>query len=301
MMRRVKSALPWPAKIAAKLVLARLPVPHRVWKRLGVFEHSGYSAPDYYVEVVLRHCNMVRPTGPFTCLELGPGETLASALVMAALGAERTYLVDVGKFAETDLATYHGVAQMLRQQGLEAPEILGARNLEDMLDRCRAVYLTEGVASLRKLTSASVDFIWSHAVLEHVRRRDFVDVVEELHRIARPESLSSHVVDLEDHLSGSLNSLRFTDRLWESNLFASSGFYTNRLRYREMLEIFRRAGFTVVKDEPARWDRLPVRRQALASPFRSLPDEDLLISGFSALLQALPQSPSDAHRPPHQA
>jgi hypothetical protein len=300
MMRRVKPAIPWPAKIAAKMVLARLPVPHRVWKRLGIFEHSEFSAPDY-VQVGLRHYNMVHPIAPFTCLELGPGDTLASALVMAALGAERTYLVDVGEFADRDLATYHGVAQTLRQRGFEAPEILKARNLEDMLDCCRAVYLTEGVASLRGLPSASVDFIWSHAVLEHVRRRDFGDVVNELRRIARPESLSSHVVDLEDHLSGSLNSLRFTNRLWESNFFASSGFYTNRIRHRQMLEIFSRAGFTVVKDEPAHWDRLPVRRQALASAFRSLPDEDLLVSGFTALLQASAHSPLDVHRPPHQA
>jgi Methyltransferase domain len=285
MMRRVKSVPPWPAKIAAKIVLARLPMPHRVWKRLGIFEHSAFSAPDY-VQVVLRHYNMVRPIAPFTCLELGPGDTLASALVMAALGAERTYLVDVGEFADRDLATYHGVAQTLRQRGFEAPELLEARNLEDVLNRCRAVYLTEGLASLQRLTSASVDFIWSHAVLEHVRRRDFGDVVAELHRIARPGSLSSHVVDLEDHLSRSLNSLRFPDRLWESNFFASSGFYTNRIRHQQMLEIFRHAGFTMVKDEPAHWDRLPVRRQALASAFRSLPDEDLLISGFTALLRA---------------
>ena len=290
MMRRVKSALPWPAKIAAKLVLARLPVPHRVWKRLGVFEHSAYSAADY-VQVALRHYNMVRPTEPFTCLELGPGDTLASALVMAALGAERTYLVDVGEFADKDLATYQGVAQALRQQGLKAPEILKARNLEDMLERCRAVYLTEGVASLRRLTSASIDFIWSHTVLQHVRRPDFGDVLDELHRIARPGSLSSHVVDLEDNLSRSLNSLRFPDRLWESNLIASSGFYTNRIRHQQLLEIFRRAGFTVVKDEPVHWDRLPVRRQALASAFRSLPDEDLLVSGFSVLLRASAHSP----------
>jgi hypothetical protein len=58
-----------------------------------------------------------------------------------------------------------------------------------------------------------------------------------------------------------------------------------------MLEIFRRAGFTVVKDEPAHWDRLPVGRQALASAFRSLPDEDLLVSGFTALLRAPAHSP----------
>lgn len=290
MMRRVKSVVPWPAKIAAKIVLARLPVPHRVWKRLGIFEHSEFSAPDY-VQVVLRHYNMVRPIAPFTCLELGPGDTLASALVMAALGAERTYLVDVGEFADRDLATYHGVAQALRQQGFEVPELLEARNLEDVLNRCRAVYLTEGLASLRSLTSASVDFIWSHAVLEHVRRRDFGDVVAELRRIARPGSLSSHVVDLEDHLSRSLNSLRFPDRLWESNFFASSGFYTNRIRHRQMLEIFSHAGFAVVRDEPVQWDSLPVRRQALASAFRSLPDEDLLVSGFTALLRASAHSP----------
>lgn len=91
----------------------------------------------------------------------------------------------------------------------------------------------------------SIDFIWSQAVLEHIRKSEFLDTMLELHRILRPNGVCSHVVDLKDHLGGALNNLRFSEKLWESNFMASSGFYTNRIRYSEMLDIFHQAGFSV--------------------------------------------------------
>lgn len=44
-------------------------------------------------------------------------------------------------------------------------------------------------------------------------------------------------------LGGALNHLRVLERLWESRLMAESGFYTQRLRYSEMLALFNEAGF----------------------------------------------------------
>jgi len=37
--------------------------------------------------------------------------------------------------------------------------------------------------------------------------------------------------------------MRFSTQAWESPLMAQSGFYTNRLRFSEMLNIFKEAGF----------------------------------------------------------
>jgi len=73
--------------------------------------------------------------------------------------------------------------------------------------------------------------------------------------------------------------------LWESEFMARSGFYTNRIRYREFLELFKRAGFDVEVKRVLRWDRLPTPRNKLNEAFRSLPDDELLVYGFDVVLR----------------
>ncbi len=51
-----------------------------------------------------------------------------------------------------------------------------------------------------------------------------------------------------------------------------------------MLERFKRTGLRLVRLDPVRWERAPIRREALAVRFRSLPDEELLVQGFHAVL-----------------
>ena len=46
--------------------------------------------------------------------------------------------------------------------------------------------------------------------------------------LGRRDGICVHRVDLNDHLGGRLNNLRFTDAIWESVLFRESGFYANR-------------------------------------------------------------------------
>ena len=66
---------------------------------------------------------------------------------------------------------------------------------------------------------------------------------------------------------------------------ARSGFYTNRIGYAEMISIFREAGFSVDVLTVRRFAQLPTPRESMAARFRARPEEDLLISGFSALLK----------------
>ena len=102
----------------------------------------------------------------------------------------------------------------------------------------------------------------------------------------KPSGIASHRVDLQDHLSGALDNLRFSDALWESDLFAGSGFYTNRIQYGEMLGLLEQAGFAVEDLGCRRWDRLPTPRARMARRFRELPDEELRVRGFDVLLRA---------------
>ncbi len=280
--------IPWPFKIAAKLVLARLPVDYRRWKKLGLFEHGHMEDPAYGAGVFLRHFERSGLAGRqgFACLELGPGDSLFSALLAKAHGAGRVWMVDVGDFAERDLAAYRRMARYLAAQGFAVPPDSDFASMETLLAQCNAQYLVEGLASLRGLPTHSIDFVWSQAVLEHIRRRDVDALFAELRRILRPGAVMSHRIDLQDHLAQALNNLRFSERLWEAEWMARSGFYTNRLRFRDLLGRFERAGFTIERVEPTRWASLPTPRGRMAQPFRDLPDEDILVSGFDIVLRS---------------
>jgi SAM-dependent methyltransferase len=284
-----KTRVPWQVKVASKIVLSRLPVPYGVWSRLNMFKHGFMKDPAYAERVFLEHFRQLDPAVAargFTCLELGPGDSLLSALVAKKYGARKTYLVDVGAFADTDIETYRQAARALFPGTTPSSPGVGALsadawiNTDDMLEACDAEYLTQGVASLATLETGSVDFIWSQAVLEHVRRHEFAALLRETRRVLRPGGTASHRVDLRDHLGGRLNNLRFSEQLWESKLFADSGFYTNRLRFSEIVEIARDAGFVVRSTRCDEWPELPTNRNAMAKQFHRFDDADLRVQGF---------------------
>jgi hypothetical protein len=78
-------------------------------------------------------------------------------------------------------------------------------------------------------------------------------MVEELLRVLKPSGISVHRVDLRDHLGRTLNNLRFSDDRLESDFFTKSGFYTNRIRFPEMISIFESVGFECEILNPIRW------------------------------------------------
>ena len=97
-------------------------------------------------------------------------------------------------------------------------------------------------------------------------------MVEELRRVLKPGGVMSHRIDFQDHLSESLNSLRFSDQRWESNLFQNSGFYTNRLRAMDVLAAFQNAGMWCECVSIDRWDRLPIRARSARAKISRLSD-----------------------------
>ena len=279
--------VPWWGKIAAKMILARLPVDNRTWKRLGLFEYGHMEDPAYAFRTFTLHfdsAGMVRRNAAFVGLELGPGDSLLSAMVAHAHGASAYHLVDVGAFAQADMTRYRAMADCLAGYGLRVPKTDSLTSLEAMLAACRATYGTAGIASLRLIADESVDFVWSHAVLQDIRREEFVETMRQLRRILRRDGISSHWVDLGDSFGGALNNLRFRESVWESSLMATSGCYTNRIRYTEMLGLFKQAGFDAEVITAKRWGRLPTPRAKLSEPFRSLTEEELCLRCFHVML-----------------
>ena len=92
-------------------------------------------------------------------------------------------------------------------------------------------------------------------------------------------------MDLTDHLGGGLNNMRIPSRWWEEDWMAQSGFYTNRLRMSELLQLFQKAGFSTEVIGLSRWDEVPIRRRSLAREFRHFDDADLMVKGFDVVLR----------------
>jgi len=112
-----------------------------------------------------------------------------------------------------------------------------------------------------------------------------MSLATELSRVLTRNGVWVHRVDLKDHLDGRLDNLRFSDAIRQGKLFRDSGFYTNRIRFGEMLALFERAGFECYLPRVIRWERLPTARAKLNASFRQLPDEDLLVSEFDVVLR----------------
>ena len=284
----MKRYLPWWLKIPAKLLLSRLPIPYRTFERLGMFRHGAMTDTDYASRIFTDHLHRAYPGGNLdgaVCLELGPGDSLVSALLACAHGASHCYLVDSGAFATRDIGVYRSFADSLINQGMQVPSLANCSSVVQILEELHATYLTRGLESLTDISEGGIDFIWSQAVLEHVRCDEFDATLQQLARVLKPDGVASHRIDLQDHLQHSLNNLRFSEALWEKQWMASSGFYTNRIRFNDMVMRFSRAGFQVEVADVDRWAYLPLPRHRLHEQFADLDEQDLNVRGFNVLLR----------------
>jgi SAM-dependent methyltransferase len=295
-MKNIRHILSWRLRILAKLFLARLPIPYKFWKKIGFFEHGDMNDPKRAISQFLEHARtadiLATEIAPFlkfkenfTILELGPGDSFYTAVISKSLNAEKVWLVDAGSYAKYEINSSN-MSSELRAANLYDP-FLGAANisLEKFLQVCNCSYLIEGVQSLVCIPNESVDYCFSNAVLEHIPKRDFHRMINELFRLLKTGGTCVHRVDLRDHLGGALNNLRFSDHIWESNLFFKSGFYTNRIRFDEMIGMFKTAGFSCKVVNVKKWDKLPTDRVFMNSYFASLPFDNLSVQVFDLVLK----------------
>ena len=141
------------------------------------------------------------------------------------------------------------------------------------------------MSSIKKIPSNSVDLIFSQAVMEHIRKKDFEAMNSELYRVLKKDGVISHQIDLRDHLGGGLNNLRFSDSLWESNFFVKSGFYTNRISFDKMISIFENLSFKYEILNVQKWKLLPIKKYKIDKKYRNQDEENLRVKVFDILLR----------------
>ena len=228
---KFKKRIPWRLKIISKIILSRLPVGYKFWQKLGLFKLGLMATSTYARSIFEQHIkrgNLQNNLNDKVILELGPGDSLATIVIAYAYGA-KAILVDVGNFAINDLGYYKDLVKCLKDDGLRVPDLSNVTTINEIIDLCEGEYLTSGIDSLKKISDRSVDFIFSHAVLEHISKYEFDATFSEIRRIIKLDGGTSHNVDLKDHLSGGLNNKRFSSDLWESNFFKNSGFYRDAI------------------------------------------------------------------------
>lgn len=282
-----KTKTPWFLKIAAKILLSRIPVSAKRWQQLNLFRAGVMDDPELAFQVFRKHLNGAGydDLSGMTVLELGPGNSALTALFAHAFGATRTWLVDAEELASQDAAIFERAEKMLVNRGFPKIGLAPIPSVSAALKITHAEYLTDGLGSLRRIGDSQVDFLFSNAVLEHIRLADFVPLVHEMRRVLKPKGVASHQIDFRDHLDESLNNLRFSARVWESDFMARSGFYTNRLPWAVMKQMFEEAGFSIKLVAVENWPNgLPTPLSKMAVPFKKMPVDELMVMGVHVLL-----------------
>lgn len=278
---------PWPLKIIIKLCLAPIPNRHKLMRQLGIFKHGAMDDVHYAHKIFQIHAKAAFgdeiPEG-LTCLELGPGDSVLSALIANAYGFKKIYLSDAGDYVSRDMAFYKEAARNLREAyKLNIIDIESTNDFNGLLSRLNASYLPNGLTGLQKIPENSVDFIWSHSVLEHVSRLSFAETMSELTRVLYAEGVISHNVDLQDHLNYGLNHMRFPAWFWENSYVAAAGFYTNRLTYAEHIEKITATGLLASNLKQGRWPKMPLSKAKLHKAFQGFDEENLEIRTYSGI------------------
>ena len=250
--------IPWYVKIPAKIVLSRLPVSGKAWQKLHLFRAGGMDSEMYARSVFDKHFGAtgLSDLSNKTVLEIGPGNGLFTGKYANELGATKTWLIDSEPIADVELFP-------------------------------NTVYLTEGLRSFRQIPDASVDFLFSNAVLEHIRLKEFLPLVMEMKRVLKPNGIGSHQIDFRDHLQYALNNLRFSERIWESDFMAKSGFYTNRIPWAKMQAMLQ-DHFVVSIKHCNFWPSLPTAQKKMSPQFRSMPQQDLMTLDCHVVLTTQP-------------
>tara|TARA_B110000444_G_C18806580_1_gene580305 strand:+ start:609 stop:1490 length:882 start_codon:yes stop_codon:yes gene_type:complete len=276
----------WFIKILIKIVLYRLPFVYQIWQKIGIFRHGKMDNVDYAIEKFFMHIRDlnidIKNIKGKTILELGPGDSAASALIACSLGA-KCILIDANNFISNKIDFYYQLEKRLTEMNYNPPKVNGIKNIHEILKLCNSDYHIEGKTSIKLIKSKSIDLIFSTAVLEHLKLDEFEIIIKEMRRILKDDGFTSHEIDLKDHLNKSLNNLRFSSWIWESNLFSNSGFYTNRLRYSQIIKIFETSGFNVQILKQKKWNKYPINIKLINKEFRNELNEELLISSFNLI------------------
>jgi len=278
------------ANLLKNVVMFLMPgIIHRIRRTSG----TGNPRLDHNCRSVAgKYCRAIAPGDPCsavqnkTIAELGPGDTVATALFLLAFGAGRvicadryTLLLDQAKNAAVARQV---LAVLPEEQRLRLQAILsfdGRGRVHWDTGRLQYLHTRDGNIPL---PDESIDIIVSNAVLEHVQ--DLDSLFADMHRTLRPGGIMVHAADLKSHgmhRTTALDFLAHNETLWRCMTFYRGA--PNRKRKSDYRRLIIRHGFTEtcfkVTGTVSSGD-IESFRQAFPGRAARFSDEDLSCGGF---------------------
>jgi hypothetical protein len=291
---------PWWLKAGIHGTLSLMPQPQR-WNRL----FQRYVTRSIHLQeqtfwrkwrqALRHHANWrsCRSRPPTSVLELGTGWHPVVPCGLALLGVERVHTVDITSLvsARTLAETLAFYDALLAKLPADAPidhrraalvRELRRRPPRDPGEALARLGIHALVADAREsgLAAGSIDLFVSNNTLEHLSSGLIAAVFQEFGRLAGPDGLMSHFIDMGDHYASFdhgitvYNFLRFSDAAWR--LFNNELQYQNRLRVTDFRELHATTGWCVL-DEDNTSDAKAFGRIRLAPQFRKYPRKDCMV------------------------
>lgn len=225
-----------------------------------------------------------------TVLELGPGGTLASQLLLASAGVDMVVADPYhAPWTDGNVALYQRIAET----GY-GPDGALRRAIDRRHWQGGVRVLTEPAEALMSLADGEVDVVVSNAVLEHVADKDAA--ARELVRVSRLGAWQFHQIDLRDHrdFSRPLEYLLLPAAEFQAQQAACQHQRGCQWRWSELRQSFRAAGFetiaaTVTQTAAPDYlrDFLP-RLRASGSAYAQWSADDLACLGISMVARSFP-------------
>lgn len=298
----------WLVKAIVQRGIAALPNPH-YWNELlqDRVTHSVELTEEVFDDG-LRNCQKylerLRRYGPaeqnsFSVFELGTGWFPVVPIGLFLSGAREIWTWDIVQHLRLDRLklTIHRFLELQQRQKLEdrmnpVPERLSL--LQELMKCCElqssnpaelldplGIHYRIGNAGQSRLPEQSVNLIVSNVVFEYLSPAPLSEILQEFRRIAAPDAVMSHSIDLRDQYASFdsritfFNFLRFSDRQWR--WLNNPIIPLNRLRISDYRRAFSESGFQIVDEINQQGDPSELARIPLAQRFRGYPVQDLLV------------------------
>lgn len=191
---------------------------------------------------------------------------------------KKEILLEIADFANVDSPA--NINDLKLEQGYmqyrRLPELGEQETWRSYLSKVNAVYSINGLEGYKSIPDGSVDYVFSFAVFEHIRKNIFVDTMKEVYRFMKTAGIAYHTIDFTDHLGGGKNHLRFPDSVWEDKSHYNMDNYTNRISCTRMCKILEDIGFEVEKVIRTKmFKRNPIQRKYISPDIGYISDEDL--------------------------
>jgi len=297
----------WRIKSAIHRAISGLPKPHlwnEVFQRLVT--KSLELPPQEFTRKVgqsqthVGHLLDLRSAcaGGFTVFEVGTGWYPVMPVGFYLCGAAEVWTFDIEPFLRRArlkqmlryFSEFHERGELQKLLPLARPErverlrealaYVDGESPYQVLERLH-IHARTGDAQQTGLPPNSIDLFTSTSVLEYIPRPVLKDILAEFHRVASANPVMSHFINLLDeycHFDRSItpfNFLKYSDRQWK--YLDSPLIRKNRLRICDYRELFRQAGYTIVKENNTHGNPEDLKKIQLAPEFQNYTREDLLV------------------------